>query len=216
MFLTELLDELKNWLAGLKDQYAAEWERLPDIGLYMDQVQTYIDRQLGLYRLNEEDKLLTPAMINNYIKDGLIPRAEAKKYGPVHLALLIMIATLKQVLSIQDLNQLLSDYREPEPVASLYRQFLHDQRCSLQDTEARVIEELDRLTEKLNQKESEALDSDVMQALRELSLALCIEARTKILVAQKIMSILSNEQTILTEQDQKNNKKKEKNHEARS
>ncbi len=216
MFLTELLVELKNWLAGLKDQYAAEWERLPDIGLYMDQVQTYIDRQLGLYRLNEEDKLLTPAMINNYIKDGLIPRAEAKKYGPVHLALLIMIATLKQVLSIQDLNQLLSDYREPEPVASLYRQFLHDQRCSLQDTEARVIEELDRLTEKLNQKESEALDSDVMQALRELSLALCIEARTKILVAQKIMSILSNEQTILTEQDQKNNKKKEKNHEARS
>lgn len=216
MFLTELLDELKNWLAGLKDQYAAEWERLPDIGLYMDQVQTYIDRQLGLYRLNEEDKLLTPAMINNYIKDGLIPRAEAKKYGPVHLALLIMIATLKQVLSIQDLNQLLSDYREPEPVASLYRQFLHDQRCSLQDTEARVIEELDRLTERLNQKESEALDSDVMQALRELSLALCIEARTKILVAQKIMSILSNEQTILTEQDQKNNKKKEKNHEARS
>lgn len=214
--MTELLDELKNWLAGLKDQYAAEWERLPDIGLYMDQVQTYIDRQLGLYRLNEEDKLLTPAMINNYIKDGLIPRAEAKKYGPVHLALLIMIATLKQVLSIQDLNQLLSDYREPEPVASLYRQFLHDQRCSLQDTEARVIEELDRLTEKLNQKESEALDSDVMQALRELSLALCIEARTKILVAQKIMSILSNEQTILTEQDQKNNKKKEKNHEARS
>lgn len=216
MFLTELLDELKNWLAGLKDQYAAEWERLPDIGLYMDQVQTYIDRQLGLYRLNEEDKLLTPAMINNYIKDGLIPRAEAKKYGPVHLALLIMIATLKQVLSIQDLNQLLSDYREPEPVASLYRQFLHDQRCSLQDTEARVIEELDRLTERLNQKESEALDSDVMQALRELSLALCIEARTKILVVQKIMSILSNEQTILTEQDQKNNKKKEKNHEARS
>lgn len=214
--MTELLDELKNWLAGLKDQYAAEWERLPDIGLYMDQVQTYIDRQLGLYRLNEEDKLLTPAMINNYIKDGLIPRAEAKKYGPVHLALLIMIATLKQVLSIQDLNQLLSDYREPEPVASLYRQFLHDQRCSLQDTEARVIEELDRLTEKLNEKESEALDSDVMQALRELSLALCIEARTKILVAQKIMSILSNEQTILTEQDQKNNKKKEKNHEARS
>lgn len=214
--MTELLDELKNWLAGLKDQYAAEWERLPDIGLYMDQVQTYIDRQLGLYRLNEEDKLLTPAMINNYIKDGLIPRAEAKKYGPVHLALLIMIATLKQVLSIQDLNQLLSDYREPEPVASLYRQFLHDQRCSLQDTEARVIEELDRLTERLNQKESEALDSDVMQALRELSLALCIEARTKILVAQKIMSILSNEQTILTEQDQKNNKKKEKNHEARS
>lgn len=214
--MTELLDELKNWLAGLKDQYAAEWERLPDIGLYMDQVQTYIDRQLGLYRLNEEDKLLTPAMINNYIKDGLIPRAEAKKYGPVHLALLIMIATLKQVLSIQDLNQLLSDYREPESVASLYRQFLHDQRCSLQDTEARVKEELDRLTEKLNQKESEALDSDVMQALRELSLALCIEARTKILVAQKIMSILSNEQTILTEQDQKNNKKKEKNHEARS
>ena len=49
----------------------------------------------------QHERLLTPAMINNYIKDRLIPRAEAKKYTPAHLALLIMIGTLKQVLSIR-------------------------------------------------------------------------------------------------------------------
>lgn len=44
---------------------------LPDIGLYMDQLISYMPRQLIHYG---EGEALTSAMVNNYIKDGALPR----------------------------------------------------------------------------------------------------------------------------------------------
>ena len=65
-------------LAELKGRLAQErpdrWESLPDIPLYMDQVVSYLARQLISFG---EGDSLTPAMINNYIKDGLLARAIA-------------------------------------------------------------------------------------------------------------------------------------------
>ena len=190
----DTIEKLQQWLDGLDGSLPAEWALLPDIGLYMDQVQTYIDRQLSLYRRDEQDKLLTPAMINNYIKDNLIPRAEAKKYSPVHLALLIMIATLKQVLSMQDLNHLLAVYREQEEVAKLYRQFLEVQSSCLLDSTAHIRQQLQQLQQEAAQKGGASggpADPGVSETdLRELALELCIEARTKILIAERIFSAL--------------------------
>ena len=197
--MTKPIEALNQWLEGIDGHYPADWPLLPDIGLYMDQVQTYIDRQLILYRRDEKDRLLTPAMINNYIKDDLIPRAEAKKYSPVHLALLIMIATLKQVLSMQHLNRLLSMYRSPDDVAALYAQYLAVQHQCLQDSVAKVREETGQLQAAASHTPDDAntdmADKGHSDALRTLALELSIEARTKMLIAEKILSILHEEQT---------------------
>ena len=79
-------------LAELKGRLAQErpdrWESLPDIPLYMDQVVSYLARQLISFG---EGDSLTPAMINNYIKDGLLARANGKKYDQEHLRTLIAI-----------------------------------------------------------------------------------------------------------------------------
>ena len=192
------IEVLNQWLSGIDGRYPADWSLLPDIGLYMDQVQTYIDRQLGLYRRDEQDRFLTPAMINNYIKDDLIPRAESKKYSPVHLALLIMIATLKQVLSMQHLNRLLSGYRKTEDVSALYAQFLTVQHQCLQDSVTKVREETEQLllsaSDSPDNTRTEKKEKDQTAALREMALELSIEARTKILIAEKILSILHEDQ----------------------
>ena len=50
----------------------ASYESLPDIELYMDQVLEYLSRKP--VSLRQDDKL-TAAMVNNYTKDGLLPRA---------------------------------------------------------------------------------------------------------------------------------------------
>ena len=135
----DMLQELTDWLKTTDDFRQADWDKLPDIGLYMDQVQTYIDRQIGLYsKSGDSEKLLTPAMINNYIKDDLIPRAESKKYSPMHVALLIMIAALKQVLSMQDLKQLLADCRQPEQVQALYRHYQQKRQDDLSAISAEI------------------------------------------------------------------------------
>jgi DNA-binding transcriptional MerR regulator len=182
--MSEQMDELNCWLETLEDQSPVHWSRLPDIGLYMDQVQTYIDRQLGLYRRDEQEHLLTPAMVNNYIKDALIPRAEAKKYSPVHLALLIMIATLKQVLSIQNIKQLLSRYRKPDDVAAVYDHFLDVQQQCLRDSVTKIKGEASKIFA------DNSSHDDPNSDLRSMALELSIEARTKILIASRILAML--------------------------
>lgn len=184
--MSKQIDQLNEWLADLDSKHPAEWDMLPDIGLYMDQVQTYIDRQLGLYRRDDNDRLLTPAMINNYIKDSLIPRAESKKYTPVHLALLILIGALKQVMSIPNLNQMLTVYREPDEVAALYNHYREIQRSSLTDIASQVLSQAEALQNEVDSQKAETED-----ALRNLALELSIEARTRILIAEKILALLA-------------------------
>lgn len=80
--------------------------QIPDIDLYMDQVTTFVEDRLGVYRRNEDDKLLTKTMINNYTKEGLIAPPVKKKYSREHIIRLIMIYHLKTILSISDIGLL--------------------------------------------------------------------------------------------------------------
>lgn len=74
-----------------------EWALLPDLGLYMDQVVTLMDRAFAEPLPGGE---LTRSMVNNYVKAGLLPRPNGKKYDREHLARLLMILVLKQALSM--------------------------------------------------------------------------------------------------------------------
>jgi hypothetical protein len=81
------------------------YETLPDIELYMDQLVEYLSR--APMSLRKGDRL-TGAMVNNYIKSGLLPRARGKRYARQHIADLAMIVRLKQVLSVSDTGALLA------------------------------------------------------------------------------------------------------------
>ena len=113
----EELEELKRSLA---EQRPDTWEQLPDIPLYMDQVVSYLSKQLISF---EEGDSLTPAMINNYIKDGLLARANGKKYGQEHLAYLTAITALKQVLSVREMRALTAIGRERRDSKRQYEYF---------------------------------------------------------------------------------------------
>ena len=103
------MDELMELKARMEQERPTSWESLPDISLYMDQLVSYMPRQL--IRFDERDAL-TSAMVNNYIKDGLVPRADGKRYGPVHLSYLTAVCTLKKVLSVRDVGALISAGKE--------------------------------------------------------------------------------------------------------
>ena len=88
-------------------------EDVPGIDLYMDQVTTFMDTKLRpASRFPEEDKILTKTMINNYAKNNLLPPPEKKKYSKEHLLLLIFIYYFKNILSISDIQSLLSPLTE--------------------------------------------------------------------------------------------------------
>ena len=99
------MEELKDLKRRLEEERPTGWEQLPDIALYMDQVISYLPRQQIRFD-NAEN--MTSAMVNNYIKDGLVPRANGKKYNREHLIRLAIVARLKQVLSVKDMTELLA------------------------------------------------------------------------------------------------------------
>ncbi len=107
-----------------------EWERLPDLGLYMDQVVTLIDRVFST-RLPKGET--TRSMINNYVKSGLVPRPVGKKYDRDHLARLLMVCVLKQALSMEGIGRLLDALCE-NGIRSGYERF----RKRLMEIEAAV------------------------------------------------------------------------------
>ena len=99
----ELKDILTEW-ASL--DYIAP-EDIPNIELYMEQVTTFMEKELHGNKRYPEDKIMTKTMINNYSKNGLLPPSNKKKYSKEHIILLIYIYYLKNLLSIQDIEILL-------------------------------------------------------------------------------------------------------------
>ena len=87
-------------------------ETIPDIELYMDQVLSFLDDKLQASKRNEEDKILTRTMINNYSKSGLLPSPVKKKYSRDHMLLLIFIYYFKNIMSISDIRTVLGPVTE--------------------------------------------------------------------------------------------------------
>lgn len=161
------LEELKARMLGERPE---EWERLPDLALYMDQLISYMPRQL--IRFDDGDAL-TSAMVNNYIKDGLLPRAEGKRYGREHLAWLTAICALKSVISMREMADLF--------------EALEDRDKTPQERYTFFLEQLDR---SLN-KAAKPLDPDREEGeLAALALELALDSYASKLACQRVLGIL--------------------------
>ena len=55
---------LENWLNDLNNFSFKSFEQLPDLELYMDQVVTFLEKQLYIFQTSTLDKQITPSMIN--------------------------------------------------------------------------------------------------------------------------------------------------------
>ncbi len=143
-----------------------DYDKLPDIDLYMDQVLSYFEKALNVFRINEENKILTKTMINNYVKAGMIEKPEKKKYDQDRLANLIMIYFLKNIVSMQTIEQL------TDPALSTKEQY-----ARFNKVQSLVLEDTDKMLSK-------------READQELALELLIRADIYKRVAEKIVKEL--------------------------
>jgi len=77
------------------------WEDFPEIELYMDQVVNILENSLNIFSRSE--KIITPAMINNYVKQKIVKPPNKKKYDRVHLAYLFVVCILKRIMPISQI-----------------------------------------------------------------------------------------------------------------
>ncbi len=119
---------LAAWEESRRDFDLPDWESLPQLGLYMDQVILLLRQYLGPLSRGEEDKPITASIINNYVRLKVMPPPVKKKYSQVHLASLIIICVLKQSLSISDIQRMFPSDHSEEAIRLLYGDFVRQYR----------------------------------------------------------------------------------------
>lgn len=131
------------------------WESFPDIELYMDQVVAVMEKALELYNKggSEESKLITPSIINNYVKLKIIPAPHKKRYNREHLAYLVMICILKQTLAISSIVKIIETNLETKSIKELYNEF-----CSIYENVIPFVNMGENFIEDDTQSEFEALE----------------------------------------------------------
>ena len=106
---------------------------MPRIELYLDQLLTLVSQELEFMQLPGET-LVTGSMVNNYVKQGVIPAPRKKRYTRRHVASLLFVCALKRVFSIAQVSQLAALIWASE----LDLEALYDSSCAaLEDALAR-------------------------------------------------------------------------------
>ena len=118
--------KLRRWDKFITDYHLPDWNAIPDLGLYMDQVIVLLEQYLSFIPAptGMKERFVTSSTINNYVRLKIMPAPVKRKYHRVHIAYLIMILTMKQSLSISDVQKVIPpmDSSEDE-VLSVYEDY---------------------------------------------------------------------------------------------
>ena len=117
--------KLRRWDKFITDYHLPEWETIPDFGLYMDQVIVLLEQYLSFIPspAGTKEHFVTSATINNYVRLKIMPAPVKRKYHRVHIAYLIMILTMKQSLSISDVQKIIPPDSSEEEVRVVYENY---------------------------------------------------------------------------------------------
>lgn len=135
--------EINEIIETLKLDEVIEPQGIPNLDLYMDQVITLFEEKLTHTKRNEEDKLLTKTMINNYAKDKLLMPAKKKKYTREHIILMILLYEMKQILTISDIKALFGtivkeDHVNAKKLEEIYQIYLTLKKKGIDDFKQQV------------------------------------------------------------------------------
>jgi DNA-binding transcriptional MerR regulator len=167
-----LQDDLKQWAQQVQSYRLPRYDELPAIDLYMDQVVAILEDCLRLFLRDAQEKRITPAMINNYVKLKVLPPPVKKRYTRDHLCQLILICLLKQVLSLPEIQRLLSAQLESKDVRTMYDGFCTTQERSIASVLGRAVTQA---------------DGD----LSDMALRIAAEANVGKMIAEKILDVSS-------------------------
>lgn len=194
-------DKFQKVISELDNFNLPSWNEFPNIDLYMDQVFTYLDRELNPLKINDEDKIITTSMINNYVKGNLIKAPDHKKYNKEHLNRLLIISSLKQILSISSIEQLLNNHNKKES-EELYKIITTEQKDALSKEVSAFNEFLTNIND----------DDQLQDAISSYIIRLAIHAEVQKILAGKLLNVFEEakqENQIEIEKAQKADKEKQ-------
>ena len=152
------LKEIQKWLNYIGEAKLPDYEKLPDVSLYMDQVVTYVKDALEPFTL-EEQTSITNFMINNYVKAKIIDAPKNKRYEKKQIAYIISICLLKQVTSMGNLQTLLDKDNSTVKEEDLYTFFKSCEDETLENVLHKTKMRVDAVEKKYKSDLSKAVEN---------------------------------------------------------
>ncbi|EJP6472333.1 DUF1836 domain-containing protein [Clostridium sp. L74] len=185
-------ENLKDILSNITEFNDIKLSDIPDIDLYMDQVTTLFDMKLKSLKRDEDDKIMTKTMVNNYAKTKFFPTVKGKKYNKEQIILLEIIYNLKQSLSLLDIETILTPTMESihkeektfPPMEDLYGTFLDIKEIQLKN----FCEDFNKLNNVIKEKSKELQgEDDKLKELILLIFTLISKANMEKRMAEKLI-----------------------------
>ena len=175
--LNEILNQIEH-MSHLKS------EDIPSLDLYMDQIMTLFDVNLADNKRHEDDKLLTKTMINNYSKEGLLKSIKGKKYSKNHILQMLLIYSLKNTISIQEIKKVLQPFHDHmEEIEPIYNDYLNITK--------ELFHDVTTSTEKLIEQHQMNLDDSHHMVV--LLLLICSLSNQYKMIAEKMLDTFYND-----------------------
>jgi len=146
------------------------YNEIPNVGLYLEQATKYVCEYLA--PLGEYT--LTPSMISNYVKKGLIANPVKKQYGREQIAYLFFIAVAKSVLSLDALTGFIKVQQQSYTLPKAYDYFAEQFENLLRFT-FELQDSVDVVGED-NTDEKRLLFTCIVAAVQKVYLEKCLEA----------------------------------------
>jgi DNA-binding transcriptional MerR regulator len=152
------MEKINQIIDSLGLETSLNLEEIPNIDLYMDQVIQLFENKFNDTKRNEDEKILTKTMINNYAKGKLIFPIQNKKYSKEHLILMSLIYQLKGVLSINDIKVTLDGVnkkiiKEEVNLDSFYSSYLNLTSQNVADFKGDIEERVKDVKEEISENE---------------------------------------------------------------
>ena len=127
-YTTTMNQEMKRRVTACAAGFSLpRYRELPSVGLYLDQTVQLVNSCFRGFPGVE----LTPSMVSNYVKKGVISHPVKKKYSREQLASLIYIVLSKNVLSLENIDTLFKMQREHCSAGTAYDIFCEELEASL-------------------------------------------------------------------------------------
>lgn len=164
----------------------------PEMEIYMDQAETFLNKELGVYKKNEKDKVVTKTMIGNYVKHNMMPRPVNKKYSKDHLIMLSLIYYLKGTFQMEEIEKIVhplienynSEFDDKIDLPALYEGILGIQAKEQESLAQSVTNMIEK--SKYHLRETELSDDDMLE-LFMLIVNLSMKADAQKFLAHKLL-----------------------------
>ena len=110
-----IIHKLERWDRFITNYHLPDWDSIPDLGLYMDQVVVLLVQYLSFIPSipGGKESFVTSSAINNYVRLKIMPAPVKRKYYRVHIA----------YISISDVQKILPADSSEDCVRSVYEAY---------------------------------------------------------------------------------------------